>query len=112
MEIFLCVHHSLLNSQNIKWFTDNQNVIAILNKGSMKKDLNSLATAIYKLCLEHAIDITLEWVPRQFNEQADILSKVIDQDDWSITDNVFQLYEKQFGGFTIDLFPNDKNKKC
>ena len=112
VEIFLCVHHSILNSQNIKWFTDNQNVIAILNKGSMKKDLNSLATAIYKLCLEHAIDITLEWVPRQFNEQADFLSKVIDQDDWSITDNVFQLYEKQFGGFTIDLFANDKNKKC
>ena len=72
--IFLQVHVALLKNQSIKWFTDNQNVVIILSKGSMKIDLNNLALYVHKICVENQIVISIDWIPRQENTRADHFS--------------------------------------
>lgn len=34
-----------------KWFTDNKNVFSIVNKGSMKEDLQNIALNVCNFCL-------------------------------------------------------------
>lgn len=42
-----------LSGKLIKLYTDNQNVVQIITKGSMKLDLQEIALHIFHLCLEH-----------------------------------------------------------
>ncbi|CAC5392191.1 unnamed protein product [Mytilus coruscus] len=62
----------ILKDKRIKWFSDNQNVLSIVAKGSMKPDLQDIALCIFENCLTHHISIDAEWVPRTFNEKATI----------------------------------------
>lgn len=78
-----------LKGENIKWFTDNANVVSIVQKGSMKNNLQDLAMNIFQICLEYKISIEIEWIPRELNEQADYLSRTVDFDDWGIVKTVF-----------------------
>lgn len=48
----------------VKWYSNNTSVVYILKKGSLKKDLNLLAMAIFRECLEHNVVLELEQVPR------------------------------------------------
>ena len=41
----------LLSSHRVKWFTDNANVVNIVNKGSMKPNLQDLAVQIFRIFL-------------------------------------------------------------
>lgn len=70
-----------LKGENIKWFTDNANVVSIVQKGSMKNNLQDLAMNIFQICLEYKIGIEIEWIPRELNEQADYLSRIVDFDE-------------------------------
>jgi hypothetical protein len=71
----------LLANQRVKWFTDNQGVVSIVSKGSMKSDLQSFAMAIYKICMINSVVLDIEWIPRYENEKADFLSRILDYDD-------------------------------
>jgi hypothetical protein len=66
-----------------------ENVVRIISKGSMKKDLHAIAESIIATCRLHSIYISAVWIPREFNQFADYLSKCIDWDDWSIQPHVF-----------------------
>lgn len=81
---------STLCGNRVKWFTDNQSVVSIVTKGSMKSDLQRLALQIYSVCLGENISLEVEWIPRTQNEKAHFLSKLVDVDDWAIGDHVFQ----------------------
>ena len=73
-----------LNSKNVKWFTDSQNCARILQSGSFKEDLHSLAFQIYSVCASKGISLDIHCIPRSQNCQADFISKAIDYDDWGI----------------------------
>jgi len=81
------VKHILLSMVNIlkdiriKWFTDNQNVVGIVAKGSMKLELQDIALCIFDNCVQYNISIDVEWVARTNNDKADYISRIIDYDD-------------------------------
>ena len=70
----------------VKWFTDSQTAARILEVGSMKFDLHSLAIKIkiFQFCAEHSIRLEVQWIPLTENEKADYVSGLEDFDDWQI----------------------------
>ena len=86
---------------------DNQGVSSVVHKGSMCYDLNLCATNILQICLEKNIQLSIDWVPRDSNIEADALSKIIDSDDWSIQDHIFHLLNVRHGPFTLDAFASN-----
>ena len=70
--------NKFLHNKRIKWFTDNQNVVSIINKGSMKRKLQDIAISMLCNCLNNNIYIDVEWIPRSKNDQADFISRIVD----------------------------------
>ena len=76
---------------------------------------------IFNLCLANSIVLEAQWIPRSLNERADLLSRFIDKDDWSINPSVFRLVDAKwaltqliafrpitmpsFRGSTLNLLP-------
>ena len=52
--------------------------------GSPVLELQQVALAVFSVCLANNIPLEAEWIPRESNKQADLLSRFIDKDDWSI----------------------------
>ena len=80
-----------LKKECIRRYSDNQNMVWILQTGSWKPDLQTgswepdlqtEALAIFSAALGGQIRIEPEWIPRTQNDQADLLSCIIDYDDW------------------------------
>lgn len=101
----------LLRGKIVKWFTDNQGITRIVGVGSMKPELQQLALKIYSVCLKERVRLEVEWLPREENVVADGWSRVIDWDDWSVKDWLFQKLNALWGPFSIDRFADDKNAK-
>ena len=72
----------------MKWFSDNQAVVWIVQVGSGKSHLQEGALSIFKLCFQHSIKLEMEWVPRSANEVADCVSRIKDFDDWMVNPNI------------------------
>jgi hypothetical protein len=109
--LFLGLHALKFKGKAIKWYTDNQGVPRIVHKGSMVQALNLGALEILQCCLTHDIQISIDWVPRELNEEADALSKVMDRDDWGINENIFRYLSQTYGPCTIDLFASNLSHK-
>jgi hypothetical protein len=43
--------------------------------------------------------------------EADLLSKTVDSDDWSVQNHIFKFLNAKYGPFTIDLFASNLSKK-
>ena len=84
----LCSLGNLFDSR-IKWYTDNQVTTKIVEVGSMKLTLQTLAYKIFSYCLAHNIDLHIQWIPKELNTQADFISKLRDCNDWQGTRDVF-----------------------
>ena len=70
-----------MKSRTVSWFTDNQNLVFILNKGSKVPELNFISVDIFRKCMLNGITIEVNWIPRDFKNVADEISKIIDYDD-------------------------------
>lgn len=57
------------------WYTDNQNVEAIILSGSRKADLNLLALLVLQICLKFRILLEVKWTHRDLNPGADAIYK-------------------------------------
>ncbi len=101
---------SLLQGQVVKWFTDNQAVVSIVEVGSGKPHLQLLALSVQQICIRHNMRMELDWVPRSKNEQADAFSRIMDHDDWSLNPAVFQQLDRLWGAHTLDCFANSTRK--
>ena len=101
----------LLHGKRVKWFTDNTNVVSIVNKGSMKMPLQQIALEIFEVCLKNCISIDIEWIPRTGNEQADYISRITDSDDWGISQQLFETVDSRWGPHDVDWFASDDNYK-
>ena len=100
-----------LKFRTVSWFTDNQNVVSIVNKGSKVPELNSIALEIFQKCMLNGITIDVNWIPRDFNSVADEISKIIDYDDYTVNDDIFAFLDKSWGPHTVDRFACHYNKK-
>ncbi|CAC5368319.1 unnamed protein product [Mytilus coruscus] len=80
-----------LESKIVKWFTDNQNCVRIIQCGSRKQELHSLAMSIFSICLHRSISIDIQWIPRNLNTEADSISKIFDFDDWECPQNFLSI---------------------
>ena len=100
-----------LKAQTVTWFTDNQNVVRIVNSGSKTPSLQELAMDIHRSCLLNAVNIDMQWIPRDLNSVADDISKFIDYDDYVINDTVFNALDDLWGPHTCDRFACSYNAK-
>ena len=101
----------LLKKETVVWNTDNFNATQIIKVGSTKEYLQKLALEIYSLCLINDFETITQWIPREFNDFADGLSKTKDNDNWSVDDESFLYIESVFGKLTINRFADDLNTK-
>ena len=103
--------HSLRNKR-IKIFSDNKNVQSVLEIGSRKTDLQSIAIDVFDFCKRENMTIGTQWIPREMNQEADYLSKCSNNDDWSIQNWVFVMLDKKWGPHTVDRFASLVTAKC
>jgi hypothetical protein len=109
--LFSCAN--FLKNNAITLHFDNLNAATIVEKGSSKFRLQSYAILIEKICSQYNIDLNAVWIPRCLNNVADIISKMIDYDDYAVQDSFYQ-YVQQISGFVpnFDRFANNWNAKC
>ena len=111
------LHNALLSfspfllGKFVKVYTDNQNVVRIVSKGSTVRSLQLLARKIFDFCLIRDIVLELAWLPRELNQISDFYSKQFDYDDWGVSDSIFSLFDKKWGPFSCDRFADQFNSK-
>ena len=87
----------------------------IVAKGSMRPACHQFATEIFWFCRKEAVNLCLQWVPRDQNKVADAISRlpeVLDTDDWGVSNEFFAILNTKWGPFTVDCFANAINAKC
>lgn len=57
------------------------NAVNIVHKDSKVHDLQVLAMSIFNICSENNITIFVRWIPREYNDKAETLSRIVDTDD-------------------------------
>ena len=67
----LCSYARQLRVHAIKWFTDNQNVVHVVQVGSRKPHLQDGAMSVFETCFQHGIRLQMEWIPHSLNDKAD-----------------------------------------
>ena len=75
---------SKLENERMRQFTDNQNVMRIVQHGSRVTSLQAEALMIFAVCVASYIHVEPEWVFREQNELVDYYSSLIDYDDWRL----------------------------
>jgi hypothetical protein len=111
VEIYMQEKLNILAGLNLKWYTDNQAVPRIIYKGSMVSNLQESALKIFKLCVDNHIELSIDWIPRTLNEQADDLSKRQDTDDWQVQKHIFDFLNRVAGPFSLDCFATNLSAK-
>ena len=98
-----------LAGHRVKWFTDNQNVVRIVEAGSRKQHLHCIALQIFETCFRNCIRLDMEWIPRTLNEKADYISRVQDFDDWRVDPQLFATIDSLWGPHSVDVFAHVDN---
>ena len=106
--VLLSVAPKLVNSR-VRWFADNQNVAHILRVGSRKPHLHAVALKVFNMSIQYQIRLEPEWVPREMNERADLLSRIVNYDDWYLNPSVFAWLDSIWGPHSVDRFANHLN---
>ena len=98
-----------LENERVRWFTDNQNVVHIVQYGSRQPALQAEALKLFSACIRHHIHIEPEWIPRERNELADYYSRMVDNDDWMLNPATFNWLNSFWGPYTVDRFASATN---
>ena len=100
-----------LAGHRVKWLTDNQNVVRIVEAGSKKQHLQIIALSIFESCFQRGIRLDMEWIPRSLNDKTDYISRIQDFDDWSISPQLFSWVDSLWGPHSVDYFAHIDNAK-
>ena len=100
---------SKLAGHRVKWFTDNQNVVRIVQVGSKRQHLQSIALSIFVACFQQGIRLDMEWIPCSLNDKADYISRIHDFDDWKINPQIFAWINSMWGPHLVDCFSHVDN---
>ena len=52
----------------------------------MKENLQAIAMTFFSIGLINGISIDIQWIPKEGNTQADYIRKIIDYEDWGVSD--------------------------
>jgi len=105
-----CYGH-LLKGKTVKWFSDSQSCVNIVQSGSTKIALHSESLSIFLCCLKMNIDMRIQWIPRELNTIADGISKYTSSDEWEVSNPFFEHMDSLWGPYDIDRFATCKNRK-
>ena len=86
-------------------------VSCILKVSSSKPHLQKVAVDIFRLCFALGISLDSQWLPREENVRADLLSRFIDRDDWSLNPAVFRFLDARSGPHPVDRFSSHFNSQ-
>lgn len=111
IEFSLRSFQKLIQGSYVKWFSDSQTACKIVEIGSMKPELHTIAIRIFQFCADNSIQLDIQWLPRSELERADYISRLIDIDDWQLSEGCFNEIEREWGPHTLDCFANYYNKK-
>ena len=75
---------SQLKGSKVHNTTDNQYVEKIMTVGSGKAELRKKAILLHKICWDRNIHLSVEWVSRDQNVDANLLSHFDDPDDYKL----------------------------
>ena len=68
-------------------------------------DVQSLeALRVFHLSVQYQICLEPSWIPREENESADYISRIIDPGDWQLNRVVFGIINRRFGSDTVHRF--------
>ena len=81
----------------IFWYTDNFATQQIIKCGSNKTHIHLPALHIFNLTFDHSIHLEVFWVGREYNKEANKVSKTIDFDDWCTTQHLINILEQRWG---------------
>ena len=98
-----------LANERVHWFTDNQNVVRIVQHGSPKAVLQVEALEIFAVCVDNSIRLEPERIPREQNELADYYSRIVDHDDYMLNPSVFTWLDELWGPHSVDRFASPNN---
>ena len=59
-----------LKGHTVRWLSDNQNVVRIIQYGSKKPHLQDGTLSIFETCFQHSIKLVMDWIPRSDNDIA------------------------------------------
>ena len=71
--------------------------------------LTSISKKIFALCTAIGATLSVVWVPRTENTDADEISKLEDKDDWQLIPSVFNRLSLKWGLHSCDRFASDLN---
>ena len=94
----------MIRGKRVKWFSDSQSCVNIVQCGSSKKELQFEALSIFNLCLEFNIDLSIQWIPRELNDIADNISKFSNTDEWEVSSSFFEQIDNIWGPHDVDRF--------
>ena len=98
-----------LKNERVRWFSDNQNVVRIMEVGSKKPQLQEEALAVFSIATQNLVRIEPQWILQSENQKADYLSRLQDTNDWKIQPLVFAELNRLWGPHSIDQFANQLN---
>ena len=96
----------------VKWCSDNQAAVLILQNGSRVPELQVIARRVYVSCASWGVRLVPVWVPREENTEADALSRAVDLNDWGVADGAFQRISTRWGAAVADLFADNTNARA
>lgn len=91
--------------------TDNKNAEIVLSVGSRNKELHQEAVAVYKLCRELNMRLSVEWISRDENVEADEMSRFDDPNDYMLDPSCFRYINEVWGPHTVDRFASMKTSQ-
>ena len=93
----LCSLPKSLNNNLLFWHTDNFAASKIVESGSSKPELQEKGVKIFDTCKVKNINLEITWIIREINMDADLISKLIDYDDWIVKNSTFKFLTKKVG---------------
>ena len=64
--------------------------------------MQDIALDIFSICVRNGISLDVQWIPRDLNSIADDMRRVIDFDDYTIHDDVFDTLDRLWGPHSCD----------
>ena len=93
------------------YYTNNFTTQQIIKYGGNKTHIYIMALKIFNLTFDHNIRLEAFWVGRDYNKEANKISKTVDFDDWRTTQQLINILEQLWEKILIDIFASDINRK-
>ena len=103
---------ALVQGKSVKWHSDNQGAVRIVDVGGPHPELHSIALDIFVFCRTNHVILVPQWVPRELNVSADEISKIVDYIDWYTIVEFLTCLDSFWGPHTVDRFANASNAQC